>query len=79
MFQVEFGQVAAGDYFGEFGVTAGQKSEKSIRALTDLQVVVLTSQTVMELFEQNPRVANEIGNTIEARRKAMSEVRKTRI
>jgi len=36
----------------------------------------LGTQTVLQLFEQNPSIAAEIGNTIEARRKAMSQAKR---
>ncbi|MFO0926085.1 MAG: mechanosensitive ion channel family protein [Gemmataceae bacterium] len=67
-----------GDYCGEKSLLSCQTSEVSVTATTDLEAVVLNSDQLHTLLEQNPRLAREIGQVMEARRRAIQHVRGAR-
>lgn len=67
-----------GDYCGEKSLLSCQTSEVTVTAASDLEALVLDSQQLHTLLEQNPRLAREIGTVMESRRKAIQHVRGSR-
>lgn len=64
-----------GDYCGEKSLLSCQTSEVSVTATMDLEALVLDSDQLHTLLEQNPRLAREIGQVMESRRRAIQHIR----
>lgn len=59
-----------GDYFGEeSSVLGNQSSEVTVRAITDVQLLMLNEALLEPLVDHNPRLATEIGEVMELRRR----------
>ena len=64
-----------GEFFGEMALFSGEPSAVSVTAVEDLEVMVIYSNVVNEMIERQPSLAREIGQIIEARRKAIQMVK----
>ena len=70
-----FGQVGAGEFFGESAMVAGQASDLTVTALEDIDVVVIEPEGLQKLLEQSPRLVHAIGHVLESRRAALHSIR----
>lgn len=67
---VDVGEIGAGECFGD-QLTAGPTADTiSIKALSDMLVMVFDSKAIGDLLNQSPGLAAEIGDAIESRRQA---------
>lgn len=64
------------EFFGEMALFSGEPSPVSVTAIDDLEVMVIYSNVVNKMIERQPSLAREIGQIIEARRKAIQAVRR---
>lgn len=60
-----------GEFFGEMALFSSEPSPVSVTAIDDLEVMVIYSDVVNKMIERQPSLAREIGQIIEARRKAI--------
>lgn len=65
-----------GEFFGEMALFSSEPSPVSVTAVDDLEVMVIYSDVVNKMIERQPSLAREIGQIIEARRKAIQVVRR---
>ena len=68
--------VAPGEFFGEAGMYGVQPADALAVALVDSDVLWLGPETVRALFEANPRLARDTGQTIDLRRRAAQSARR---
>ena len=73
----EIALLSHGDFFGESAISGQNPSPVSVTALSDLKVLILPIETLQTALEQSTRLRQEIGMTIETRRKAMAISPKT--
>lgn len=66
-----------GEFFGEMALFSGESSAVSVTAIDDLEVMVIYSDVVNQMIERQPSLAREIGQIIEARRKAIQLLNRT--
>lgn len=71
----EIVKLARGEFFGEMALFSGEPSAVSVSAIEDLEVMELYSNVVNKMIERQPSLAREIGQIIEARRKAIQLVK----
>jgi CRP-like cAMP-binding protein len=62
------GLVNAGDFYGEHSILAGTASRAALVALTDMRVALFDLESSRKLVEASPRLARELGETIDRRR-----------
>jgi hypothetical protein len=68
--EIRISQLSVGDYFGEeSSVLGNQLSEVTVRAETDVQLLMLNEALLEPLVDHNPRLATEIGEVMEIRRR----------
>ena len=60
-----------GDYFGEVALLAKRKSSMTAKAETDIEVMVISQDEVMEMVSDSPGFAFKLGEVIEQRKKAL--------
>jgi hypothetical protein len=72
----EIDRVSRGEYFGEGSLLDDDESEATIRAVDDLEVLLLETGDYERLINQVPRLAREVGRVLDARRKAAQEIRR---
>jgi small-conductance mechanosensitive channel len=72
---VEIARLDAGDFFGEKSLLSGVPSDATVTALEDLELLVLESDVVQQLFERTPYLVQQIGEATEARRKALYQAK----
>jgi small-conductance mechanosensitive channel/CRP-like cAMP-binding protein len=63
--------LSRGDFFGEMALFTGQPSTVAIRAIEDLEVILIYSDIATMLIERKPSLAREIGQIMEARSKVI--------
>ena len=73
---VRFATLAPGDFYGEATLSAGRPSEFRAVADTDATVVNLDAAVMAGLLEQSSGLAAEIGDAIDARRRAALAIRR---
>lgn len=71
----EIFSLSRGDFFGEMALFTGQPSTVSIRAIEDLEVILIYSDIATMLIERKPSLAREIGQVMEARSKVVNAVK----
>ncbi|EKQ71240.1 small-conductance mechanosensitive channel [Leptolyngbyaceae cyanobacterium JSC-12] len=71
----EIFSLSRGDFFGEMALFTGQPSTVSIRAIEDLEVILIYSDIATMLIERKPSLAREIGQIMEARSKVINSVK----
>ena len=74
--EIEIIELSAGDFFGESALSGRNVSAVTVRALTDLELLVLPIEEVQRALEQNTRLRQEIGTVMESRRRAIARVKK---
>ena len=71
----EVSHLSKSDFFGETVLLSGEPSIVSIKATDDVAAILIETEAVAELVQQNPRFAREINLLIEERRKSVSKTR----
>jgi hypothetical protein len=66
----EVARLVRGDFIGIRQVMLGQSSSTTSRALTDLVLVAIPGNTANRMLDRSPRLARDLGEIQEARRKA---------
>ncbi|HEY9703201.1 MAG TPA: cyclic nucleotide-binding domain-containing protein, partial [Allocoleopsis sp.] len=64
-----------GEFFGEMSLFTGEPSAVTITALEDLEVLLIYADTANTMIDRQPSLAREIGQVMEARRKAVNIAR----
>ena len=72
----EVGVLGVGDYYGEHSVLVGSVSSLALRALSDCEVAHFDLESSRRLMEHSPRLARDLGETIDRRRAAVSAVQR---
>lgn len=72
---IRFATLSPGDFYGEATLSAGRPSDFRAVADTDATVVTLDAAVVAGLLEQSSGLAAEIGDAIDARRRAALAIR----
>jgi len=70
-------RLGPGEFFGERALLTAGASDVTATALDDAELVVLSAETLRRLVEQSPRVVREIGQVMDARRRAMTDAPST--
>lgn len=66
-----------GEFFGEMALFSNEPSAVTVTAIDDLEVMVIYLDVVNQMIERQPSLAREIGQIIEARKKAIRVVKQT--
>ena len=74
--EIEIIELSAGDFFGESALSGRNVSAVTVKALTDLELLVLPIEEVQRTLEQSTRLRQEIGTVMESRRRAIARVKK---
>lgn len=61
-----------GEFFGETSLFTGEPSTVSVTAIEDLEVILIYADTANIMIERQPSLAREMGQIMEARRKAIN-------
>jgi hypothetical protein len=72
---VRFATLAAGDFYGEATLSAGRPSDFRVVADSDATIVTCDAAVVAGLLERSSGLAAEIGDAIDARRRAALAIR----
>jgi len=64
-----------GEAFGEGALLKGERSPVTVTALSDLAVVALDTAALEAVLEDHPGLATELGQLVEARRRAVGRVK----
>lgn len=75
---VEIARAGPGELVGESGMYGRQASSLRAVALSDCQGVRLAPDAVSQVFEKSPPLAREVGQALEARRRAAQAARESR-
>ncbi|MBM4095744.1 MAG: mechanosensitive ion channel [Planctomycetes bacterium] len=75
---VQVGAIGPGECFGDHGTAGAPTTDISIIASTDLRVMVFNPEDIGNLLHKAPALAAEIGDAIEARRRASIAARNGR-
>jgi small-conductance mechanosensitive channel len=67
--------IERGEFFGEISLFTGEPSPYTIIALEDLEVILIEADVANKMIERQPTLAREIGQIMEARRKAVNLVK----
>lgn len=70
--QLILGELGAGDYIGGTSLTR-QKMITGVIALTDTTIIAVPREAMESVVQQDPRLARQIGDSIEMRRRAARE------
>ncbi len=66
------GVITAGEFFGEkASLLSDQTTDMTVRVLEDLRVLLIDTDTLHQVLEQSPRLAQELGEVMEIRRRAV--------
>ncbi|MGL5061909.1 MAG: cyclic nucleotide-binding domain-containing protein [Microcoleus sp.] len=69
--ELEIAELSKGEFFGEMALFSREPSPVSVRAVEDLEVMVINSDTVNAMIERQPSLSREIAQVIEMRRHAI--------
>ena len=62
-----------GDFFGEVALLSKRKSSMTAKAETDIEVMVILQDEVMDMVSDNPSLAFKLGEVIEMRKKTLKK------
>ena len=62
-----------GDFFGEIALLSKRKSSMTAKAETDVEVMVILQNEVMDMVSENPGLAFKLGEVMEMRKKARKQ------
>jgi small-conductance mechanosensitive channel len=69
------GVLTTGEFFGERSSLLHDRiSESTVRALEDLRVMVIDAETLQQAVDQYPRLAQDLGQVMEIRRRALESL-----
>jgi small-conductance mechanosensitive channel len=71
--RVIMAKLSAGDCFGEMSLVTGEPRNATVRAVADVMVLEVRKGDLSPLLEENPELAERLGELLEARRKSWSE------
>lgn len=71
--QVLVNTLHKGDFFGEVALLAGRTSSMTASASTDIRVLKIMSQEVMDMVSRNPRLAFQLDEVMDMRRKRLEK------
>lgn len=74
--EIEIAELSAGEFFGESALSGRNVSPVTVKALSDLELIVLPIEEVQRALEQSTRLRQEIGTVMESRRRAIARVKK---
>jgi CRP/FNR family transcriptional regulator, cyclic AMP receptor protein len=57
-----------GDFFGESALLGSRPNPTSVRATSDLKVLVILPAEIIEMLEKNPSLAVQLDGVLESRR-----------
>jgi hypothetical protein len=69
--EIEVLFLGAGEFFGEMTLFSSESSPVSIKAVEDLEVMMISANVVNQSIERQPGFAREISQILETRRKAV--------
>ena len=72
----EVARLSNGDFFGEMALFSDEPSPFAVKVIEDLQVIELSTELVNQMIENTPRLAREIGQIIEKRRRRIEDVQR---
>jgi small-conductance mechanosensitive channel len=70
----EIARLGPGEFFGERALLTAGSSDVSAVALDDVEILLLEADMLHRLVEESPRVVREIGQVMDARRRALRPV-----
>ena len=70
--ETELAKLARGDFFGESALSGKNISPVSVKALSDLELLILPIEAVQTALEKSTRLRQEFGAVMESRRKAIA-------
>ncbi|WP_110984435.1 mechanosensitive ion channel family protein [Acaryochloris thomasi] len=73
--ETEIDRFARGEFFGTLTLLSNEPTPNTVIALDDLEVVVFETEALHIMLARTPRLAQEMGAVIEARRSAIELVR----
>lgn len=73
----EIARVGRGEFFGENCAQTRQPSELTVRAVEDLEILILEPEAVHTLLDYNPRLGRDLGHVLDVRRKAVTALRRS--
>lgn len=69
--EIEVLSLKTGEFFGEMTLFASEPSTVSIKAIEDLEVMMISADVINQTIDRQPGFAREIGQILEIRRKAV--------
>ncbi len=69
--EIEVLSLKAGEFFGEMTLFSGEPSTISLKAIDDLEVMMISAHVVNKTIDRQPGFAREISQILEIRRKAV--------
>jgi small-conductance mechanosensitive channel len=69
--EIEVLSLGAGEFFGEMTLFSSEPSAVSIKAIEDLEVMMISADVINQTIDRQPGFAREIGQILEIRRKAV--------
>ena len=66
----QIAQLGPGEFFGEMGLLAAERRVATVKALSAMRVLVMTSQSFREIDRTMPQIHAAVSAAIEARRDA---------
>jgi small-conductance mechanosensitive channel len=64
----DLGELVSGECFGEISLLTGEPRTASVAAKTDCDIVEIDKSAMRDLLKQDPRLANQLSETLSARR-----------
>jgi small-conductance mechanosensitive channel len=64
---VSISKLSRGDFFGENALLGAKPNPVTVRALTDLQVIVIYPEEITEMLQKNPQLAIQLDEILETR------------
>lgn len=74
-YEAEIDHFERGDFFGTLTLLSNEPSPNTVTALDDLEVVIFETEALHIMLARTPRLAQEMGAVIEARRSAIELAR----
>jgi len=69
------GVLSVGEFFGEkASLLSDNTTDVAVHAMEDLRVLLIKMETLRVALEQSPRLAQEIGEVMELRRRVLKNV-----
>ncbi len=72
--EISINTLGKGDFFGEVALYTSRKNSMTARAKTDCKVVTILPREVIDMVGRNPRLATQLDEAMDTRRKALSNL-----